>query len=92
MTAKIDKDDASRSTAGQKTYFSRRSLFNSIRRCRNEGLGGEVVAMVQATDSRSGHDSASRAGALQCFTACRGSLLQREMRPVVVVVTDVLGH
>jgi hypothetical protein len=92
VTTKIDKDDASRSTTGQKTHFSRRLSSTLLEDGRNEGSGGEVVAMVQATDSQHGHDPASRIGALQCFTVCRSSLLQREMRPVVVVVTDVLGH
>ena len=48
--------------------------------------------MVQTAESRHGYDPASCIGNPHFFTTCRRSLPQREMRPVLVVVADVLVH
>ena len=48
--------------------------------------------MMQAIKPRYRYDSATGIGTLLCLTTVRSSLLQREVRPVIVVVADVLAH
>ena len=64
-------------------------LLSNVRRANS---GRQIVTMVQATQSRHGYDPASCIGNLHFFPACRRSLPQRKMRPILVVITDVLNH
>jgi hypothetical protein len=48
--------------------------------------------MVQTAESRHGYNPALCIWNPHFFTTCRRSLPQREMRPVLVVVADVLVH
>src|ERR1700751_3006427 len=38
------------------------------------------------------YNLATDAGILPCFTSCRRTLIQRKMRPVLVIVGDVFVH
>ena len=48
--------------------------------------------MMQAAESRRRYDSTTCIGDLLCFTTRRRSLRERQMRPVLMVVTDVFAH
>jgi len=48
--------------------------------------------MMQAAKPRHREDSATGFGTLFCFTTVRSSLLQREVRSVIVIIADVVGH
>ena len=54
--------------------------------------GGQIVAMMQAAKPWHGYYSATRFRVTHCFAAIRYFLRQRKMRPVVVIITDVLAH
>ena len=54
--------------------------------------GCEIVAMMEAAKPRHRNDPATWAHSLSDRTPFRSLFSQREMRPVLVVVADVLGH
>jgi hypothetical protein len=58
-------------------------------RSKRANSGGQIVAVMQAADSRKGYDPTTCIGILRCGTARRCSLLQREMRSIFMVVADV---
>ncbi len=58
----------------------------------SSGSGSQIVAMMQPTEPRHGNNSASCTGTLFCPTSSVCSFVQRKMRSVVVVVTEVLVH
>ena len=57
-----------------------------------DGSGRQIVAMMQAAESRHRDDFGSDRRAFCPLSACRSLLLQPEMRSVIVVVTNVFGH
>jgi len=59
---------------------------------RSADSGGQVVTMMQTARSWHRYDSATGLGILLCRTTCWSFFLQREVRPVIVIVTDVLAH
>lgn len=59
---------------------------------RESNSGGQIVAMMQAAKSWHRYDSAAGFGILLSLTSGRCSLRQREMRPVFVIIADVLPH
>lgn len=68
------------------------AFVNSLKNLRNESSGGQIVTMMQAAKSWHGYDSAISGGIRLIFTIRRGSLIQRKVRPVVMVVTNILAH
>ena len=76
----------------QRIHFSRGFLSTLLQDTRNENSGSQFVTMMQAPEPGHGYDPAT------CIRICRGDstlgrlLLQCEMCPVVVVITDVLTH
>ena len=57
-----------------------------------DSSGREIVAMMQTAQSRHGYDLATCTGILFCHATGRRFLRQCKMRPVFVIVTDVLIH
>jgi hypothetical protein len=51
---------------------------------RGGSSGSEIIAMMQSAQPRHGNDATTCAGIRFCFSPCRSSLSQREMRPVLV--------
>jgi len=96
--AEKDKDAASSGSAGREgpagallLGLIHKSLENkSIRRSRRSG--GQVVSMMQAVESRRRNDLCIRCRVRRRLPASWSFLLQAKMRPVVVVVEDVLIH
>ena len=68
------------------------AFVNSLKNLRNESSGSEIVTMMQAAKSWHGYDSATSGGIRLSFTTRRGSLIQRKVRPVIMVVTNILAH
>src|SRR5580700_4611253 len=48
--------------------------------------------MMQTTEPRHGNHFRIRGRAVCCSSACRSLLIQSKMRPVVVVIVEVLSH
>ena len=57
-----------------------------------KALCGQIVAMMQAAEPWSGNDLCTLRGAGRRLTAYRSLLFQPGMRPVIVVIADVLSH
>ena len=55
-------------------------------------LRGQIVAMMQAAESGHDNDFAPGLRITHRYTTGRRFLGQREMRPVLVIVTDILIH
>lgn len=55
-------------------------------------LGGEIVTMMKTAEPRHGNDFAVRVGVVPCLPAGGCALCQSEVRPVVMIVSDVLLH
>src|ERR1017187_7948212 len=67
-------------------------MCNLLSSNRSDRLGGHAVAMVETTDSRHRKDFADRI-CIRCCRSTRGRpLLQREVRPILVVITNVFSH
>jgi len=54
--------------------------------------GSQIISIMQPADSGHGNDLSVRCRILFSLSLSRGFLAQPEMRPVLVVVADVLGH
>src|ERR1035441_8925685 len=54
--------------------------------------GSQIVTMMQATQSWRRGNSCSRFGSAYSHTTVRCSLIQRQMRPVFVVIADIFVH
>ena len=54
--------------------------------------GGQIVAMMQSAEPWHRYNPMVAFGILLCITTGRGSLRQRKMRAVLVIITDVLVH
>ena len=83
---------AERVTKDRRTHLSRSISLTPIRNVRDSNSGGQIVAMMQAAEPWHRYDFASYFGVARCFTAGRRSLCQCKMRPVFVIVLDVLAH
>ncbi len=91
-SAKHYESTARRLGQGQQTHFSRQLSLTSLEVNRRAGSGDHVVTMMQTAKPWHRYDPATHAWILLCFATRRRSLRQREMRPVLVIVTDVLVH
>lgn len=56
------------------------------------GSGSQVIAVVQTTPSWHGYNLARCIWTLRCIAPSGRSLLQCEMRSVLVVVTNIFAH
>lgn len=75
---------------GWLAQLSRRSFQESHPTLRRGSLGGQIVAMMLTAQPWHCYHPTTRPGVTHRFTIGRRSLRQREMRPVFVVVADVL--
>jgi hypothetical protein len=73
-------------------HLSSRSASALRRNSGSCNSGGQIITMMQPAELWHEYNPAANFGIRPCFTACRRSLRQREMRSVVVVVTDILIH
>jgi hypothetical protein len=92
VTVEDYRNGAGTDATSQRTHFSRDFSSNLLKDVRDESSRGQVVAMMQAAESRHGNDLATCTVIDLGFTSCRSFLLQCEMRSVFVVIADVLAH
>jgi hypothetical protein len=69
-----------------------RVMCNLLSSNRSDRLGGHAVAMVETTDSRHCQDFGGRICIRRCHSTRGRPLLQREVRPIVVVIANVFSH
>src|ERR1700722_7234960 len=67
-------------------------ILNSASRCSRKQLRPPDCSMMQAAKSWHRYDSAAGFGILLSLTSGRSFLRQREMRPVFVIIANVLPH
>jgi hypothetical protein len=79
-------------TRDRQTHLSCRSTSTLRRNVGSCNSGSEVVTMVQPAESGNRSNPWTCTGLFLWLTASRRSLRQCEMRPVVMIVTDVLFH
>ena len=84
------ENDDSKPARARRTYLSLSSFSIFIKNGPGRDSGGKVVSMMQSTQSRPSDDPASDMGSAGCLTTRRRSLPQRQMRPILVVIADVL--
>jgi hypothetical protein len=65
------------------------TLGREVRSCDSASL---IIAMMQAAKPWHGYNAAASIVSPHCFPTRRCSFIQPEMRPVVVIITDVLFH
>jgi hypothetical protein len=90
VMTKRDKSGTEAVTTSLRAHVFRRFSTSVSKDVRSAGSGSEVVTVVQTAESRHGNNSTPRARC--CHPARRRFLIESEMRPVVVVVADVLGR
>ncbi len=89
---KNDRNAAGQFAANQWARRSRRFSSILLNDACSAGSSGQVVTMMQTAKPRHRYDSATGFGTLLCLTTGWCSLLQREVRPVIVVVADVFAQ
>ena len=77
---------------GRRAHVSREVSSSLMQDLRESNSGGQIVAMMQTAAPRHRCSLPNNTRILRCSTASRRSFRQREMRPVVLVVPDVLVH
>ena len=86
------KDNVKSRATGRRAHLSLGLSLNSRENVRNSNSGGPVVAMMQAAESGHRDDFTPNLRATHRYTSCGRFLRQREMRPVLVIVADVITH
>ena len=92
LVTESHENDAEWVTKDRRTQLSPRSSLTLERDARRSSSGGQIVTMMQAAESGHRCDLATHAGLAHRISTGRRALRQREMCPVVVVVTDVFIH
>ena len=76
----------------KRTHLVRNSSSTPRRYVCYSGSGGQIVAMMQAAESRHGYDLAPGLRATHRYTTGRRSLSQCKMSSVLVIIPDILIH
>ena len=92
VTSNCHEDTAKLMAKGRWAHFFRSSTSTLTKYLRSSGSGGQVVAMMQTAHPWHRYYSATCIGVAHCRATGRRSFPQREMRPVVVMVADILAH
>ena len=90
MAAKRDSNEVEGSAINQWAQLSRCPSSTLSKNVRSSG--GEIIAMMQSAKPWHRYELAIHVCIRRCHPARRRRLVQREMRSVVMIVTDVLGH
>jgi hypothetical protein len=92
LIAEHGEGTAKRIVRHQQVQFSPRLPWLSLKTDRRAGSGGQIVAMVQATEPWDGDDTTIYVCTHCHLTACWRLFIQPKMRSALVVVANVFPH